>query len=228
MRNRIIGLLAAGLAVPVAGCGDVPETGYLALTQVSGIAVEEGGCAAPDKTLVPPLFYDAGAGDSWGDEYLLGLWLRNGLIANDETDTSIGRTNTNQVQVNKIVVEFTGRDRWGFLPESKEAGMPFTVDTEAEVGWPTRLLPLDVAHELVTNSASPIREPSDKMELLPIRIHAEGELMDGTAVKSNDFDLTLTVCNGCVPICPFGLKEGCSQAQPDLRTCQEPEETTGG
>jgi hypothetical protein len=235
MRNRIIGLLAASLAVSLAGCGDVEQTGFLSLSQVSGIAIEEDGCGAPDKTLVPPLSYDAGAGMETGSEYLLGLWLQNGLVANDDTDgTSTGRTNTNRVQVQRIEVQFTDRETWGFLPESIEVGMPFVVDSEAEIGWPTELLPLYLAKDLVENPASPIRDTGSQWVSLPIRVKAKGELLDGTAVESNEFDLNLSVCNAClfryacgpdghsVCLCPVGTEaKGCRFGQGDLFTCEE-------
>ena len=205
MRNRIIGLLAAVLAVSLAGCGEVEETGYLSLSQASGIALEEEGCGAPDKTLVPPLMYDAGVGARGGYDYMLGLWFQNNLVANDDTDgTSTGRTNTNRVQVERVVVEFPDRDRWPFLPESIDVGMPFVVDTESEIGWPTRLIPVRYAREMIENSTSPIVQAGDRIEPLRIRIRASGQLLDGTKVESNTFDMELGICNDCISDCPEG------------------------
>lgn len=220
--DRIVGLLAA---VALAGCGDVETTGFLSLSQVSGIAVEEDGCGAPDKTLVPPLVYDAGTGALTGADYLLGLWLQNSLVANDDTEgTSTGRINTNRIQVQRIVVEFTDRKQWGFLPESEDVGMPFVVDTEAEVGWPTRLIPVELAKSMLEDSASPIAAVG-AMADLPVRIRASGNLLDGTEVESNTFELTLKVCNGCSGGCPAGsVAKGCSLAQPDLYECEEAKE----
>jgi hypothetical protein len=227
--DRIIGLLTAGALAALGGCGDVETTGLLSLTQVSGIAMETDGCGAPDKTLVPPLVYDAAVGAAVTRDYLLGLWLENKLVANDDTEgTSSGRINTNRIQVQRIAVEFLDRQRWSFLPERVNVGMPFVVDSEGSVGWPTRLLTAALAKQIVEHPASPIRAPESKAEL-PIRIWAEGVLLDGTAVESNPFDLTLTVCNGsCGGGCPVGYKvaKECSLAQPDLYECEEEKEET--
>ena len=225
--DRIIGLLAVGAALALAGCGEVESTGFLSLSQVSGIALEEDRCGAPDRTLVPPLVYDAAVGAVWNSDYMLGLWLENNLVANDDTEgTSSGRINTNRVQVQRIVVEFPDREKWNFLPEKVDVGMPFVVDSEAYVGWPTRLLPVEQAKKMIENQASPIAKAGTSASL-PIRIRAEGELLDGTAVESNTFELTLTVCNGsCGLRCPDGFKpvKTCSLAQPDLHDCEEVKE----
>ncbi len=222
-KNRIIGLLAAVLAVSVAGCGDVESTGFLSLTQVSGLDFEEGDCGAPNKTLVPALAYDAGVGTANGSSYLLGLWLQNSLVANDDTDgTSTGRINTNQIRIKRIEVSFTDRELWGFLDEKIDVSMPFTLDTESEIGWPTDVIPLRYAKDMIENPKSPIRQERTGWTSLPIRIRAVGELLDGTKVESNEFDLTLSVCNLCSGGCPEGYEpKGCSNAQPDLYKCEK-------
>lgn len=225
MRNRIIGLAAAALASALGGCGDVEETGVLSLTQVSRISIEEDGCGAPDKELVPLLAYDAGVGMLTNSEYLLGLWLSNSLVANDDLEgAATGRINTNRIQVQRIEVEFIDRENWGFLPERLEVGMPFVVDSESEIGWPTYLIPLSVAQALVEHPDSPIRQSNSDWVSLPIRIKAKGELLDGTAVESNSFGLNLTVCNECSGGCPIGYEaQGCTIAQPDMYECVEAE-----
>lgn len=216
-----IKLLAAGLAAALVGCGDEKETGYLMLSQVSGIAIEDDGCGAPDKKLVPPLSYDAGIG-ALGADYLLGLWIRNDLVANDDTETSVGRINTNRVQVQQIEVEFIDRERWGFLPEVMSVGMPFVVDSEAEVGWPTGLIPAEAARLMIEHPESPIAQRGSYYASLPVRIRVVGKLLDGTAVKSNDFQLNLRVCNECLSFCPEGSEpKVCSIAQPDLFECEK-------
>jgi hypothetical protein len=127
----------------------------------------------------------------------LALYIQVDNQTEDNTNTDIGKTNTNDAHVDQAVIEYEGID----LPRQVLAMAPFRVPAENSQLVRVDVIPDQMNAGPVLAAFAPTPEPRQMLALLQLR----GYFDDGSRFETAEFPIGIDVCSGCIEfVCPAG------------------------
>lgn len=191
MTKKILAMLAA---LPLASC-DVEDT----TLQITKFVEPSSSCVAdPGAIQAFSPVIDIGRGKAM----ILGMVVKNNLQKNDGEI----RVNSNDAQMDSFKVTLAkttspAGKNINTLPFKEERVRPTNFVVEAQGSSGGFLVAWDVGDGANLTLADPTK-PGE----IQVTVHGQGHLLDGSDVESNDAQIIVTVCQGCLPACPTGKK----------------------
>jgi hypothetical protein len=187
----------AAMALAAVACTTDNERSDLVITKAvrPTIVSSSGGSASCEVNTGTSEATFGGLDPTLATSYTMGLVMENRLSTN--ANPVVGRLNTNDFQAEQTRVDYEFPDP-AFQGSVGEHVTPANglVPTGSSAAIGTVLIPADVIATL-KNSTS-----GGNVGTLRIKARVEGKLLDGSSVKTSQFEYTIRVCTGCGPALP--------------------------
>ena len=209
--------LAAALAAALCGCTTKDERGDLVVTKMVRPTITSGVGIACELNVTTSELAFGSVDPAVAPTYLLGAVVENRLVSN--ANSTQGRLNTNDFQVEQARVRYEFPDA-SFNPSIGEQTTPanglIKVSGSGAVG--VNVFPPGVITILRGALGASVGTVRAKLRL-------EGKLLDGSSIKTSEYEYTVRVCNGCgtpAPRCvaPTPTPVSCAPGQDSDVACQ--------